>query len=587
MAFEISSNLGRRLIANPVMALKVIMGAELDVFQAARFKHWWFCPWVMDHSGVSTGKSEMAFLFIMLRLILLPLAAPRKPRIATVYYQSQGTAEEVFLPKIEEYMLKSRIFENQIRRQHAGKFWKEKKNVIVVEMREGGWCEIPAGDFMKDSQNQASKRFNDLLIDEGAMIDTLGKGVNKQLLQRNTRECFNPNHPVHANHTLFLGHAESPHHVYHERYANARKKWRKQGSQNHATITSSYKDFKGVFHQRYGQDVAKKAAEQYLTDLDAAEHAQIYDGLWKLGGKGIYSETLRENILSAICNIHLRRMSQDTIYVLGWDTAPSLNPGADLSSPVVWAADPVHVIPEESAPGYYRVGNQMFFVRAVYGDTLLPGANVDEKSGIVHKLHRAFGFSAIVMDPLGGSAEVYQKMRESRQFIDGRWEENCTGLCTPAEAFEWPMAQPLVYFYKRGEPLFASSFGEKYVADNSGPIDFAHRHVSSMFRRGEVAWPMSVSKMSVQQHGMLSPDEAEVLVEMEKILLQFGNIAIRTKKDGTPELSEKGFQMFKNSGKKDGAMASIYGLLGLRVLLLRMAAGKAVQQDKSVIGVFS
>ena len=380
MSFQLQASLARRLIADPIMALKAIMGADLDTFQAARFRHWWFCPTVMDHSGVSTGKSEMAFLFVFLRLILLPLAAPRKPRIVSVYYQAQGTAEEVFLPKLDEYCSKSKVFRDQIKLQHGRKLWSKHQNTIVIQMLEGGWCELPAGDFMKDSQNQASKRVNDTVIDEGAMIDQLGRGLNKQILQRNTRECFNPNHPVHANHTLFLGHAESPQHVYHQRYAGIRKAVRKRGSQNHCAITSSYRDFRGEYMRRFGQDVAKKAAEQYLTELDEAEHAQIYDGLWKPGTKGYYSETLCDSILHPQVGVQLRRENRETIYHLGWDTASALTEGSDWTAGVVTAAHPVQVLLPD-LPGYMRIGLTLWFARVAYAIFLPRGAETVSPMG--------------------------------------------------------------------------------------------------------------------------------------------------------------------------------------------------------------
>lgn len=570
------------------MALKVIMNADLDTFQAARFRHWWFCPTVMDHSGVSTGKSEMAFLLVMLRLILLPLGAPRKPRIVSVYYQAQGTAEEVFLPKLDEYVTKSKIFKDQIKIQHGRKLWATHKNTIVIQMIEGGWCELPAGDFMKDSQNQASKRVNDTVIDEGAMIDQLGKGLNKQILQRNTRECFNPNHPVHANHTLFLGHAEGPQHVYHKRFAGIRAAVRKRGSQNHSAITSSYRDFTGEFMRRFGQDVAKKAAEQYLTELDASEHGQIYDGLWLAGTKGYYSENLCDSIINFLCGVHLRRENQETIYFLGWDTASSQSLTADWTAGVVSAATRVYVVTPEmlESPGYMRIGETVWFVRVVYAIFLPRGADVDQKAGAIHRLHQAFGFAGITMDMRGGGLEVYQKIRNSRQFIDNRWVEGITGLCSLKEAHEWSQAQPIVSFYDRGEALFAADFGEKWVADNTGPIDYMNREMKRMMRLKQFAWTPRFTQQDALAEMNLSDDQLRVLKELETVLDQFQNINLDLDKDGNPKLSQKSFQFFTHVGKKDGAMAACYSLLGLRATLMRGLSTRRPKEEGSLMGVY-
>lgn len=554
------------------MGAKVLMGAEMDVFQAARLKYWWFAPVVMDHSGVSTAKSETAFVFAFLRLLLLPLAAPRTPRIVSVYYQSQGTAEEVFLPKLEHYVGQSNWFFKQIKLQRGRALYRTMKNVIRIDMKEGGWCELPAGDFIRDSQGNASKRMNDLIADEAPMMDQMGRGLDKQLLQRNTRECFNPHHPVHANHTILLGHAESPEHPYHKRYAGLRRKIMRECSQDHVTITSGFEDYRGVFKQKYGEEPAKKFKDQVGADLDEAEGDQIFRGLWKRGGKGLYPKTLRDGLHRADLRVHLRRADDELIYGLGWDSAPGMKEGADLNAGVVLGARwvPGGVVPPEEVglPGYHRIDDELWFIWAAYavqGRRL----DVDQRSGIVHRLHRAFGFAVLTLDSQGGGIDLYKKMRESRQLIDNEWQE-VDGLCTPADTFEWPMAQPLVSFYDRSDPLFRPEFGEKYVADNSGPVDYSHRQMRSVMGRRSLAWPAPASERGPQDLADWLPEELEVLAELERALAQFGNVSVKVDKAGQPVLSEKGFQRFSNRGKKDYERATQYAFRGLVATLRRM-----------------
>jgi hypothetical protein len=581
MSFPLSADLARRLICDPVMAAKVLMDAEMDVFQRARFRYWWFTPTVMDHSGVSVGKSELLVFLAFLRLMLLPLAAPRKPRIVTIYYPSQGTAEEVLLPKIEERIAKSNLFHRQIRMQHGRKFYVTKRNVIIIQMRDGGWLEIPAGDFMKDSQNQASKRFNDLLADEVSKMDMLGQGVSKELLQRNTRECFNPNHPLHANKTLFLAHAESPDHPYYKRYTGIVKSI-KRGSQDHIVLTSSYKDFRGEFYVKYGQDPEKKAKEQYLTSLDEAEHAQTWDGLWKRGARGLYPEPLRRSIVRRGLRPELKRADSQTTYCLGWDTATGTSAGNDWSAGVVLAATPV-AGPRMPEPGFMEVGGQLYRVRPAMSVYLPPGADVDQKAGLVHLLHLRFGLAGLVLDNRGGGGEVCMKLRESRQLINNEWRM-VTGLCRPSESFAWPMAQPIVHFFDRGEDLFRPWFGERFVKDNSGPVDYAHREMRGIMRRGELAWTALTEQMTPAEVSMLPPEEHNALLDLEKTLNEFGNIAVQTDKNGHPVISQAGFQKYIHTRKKDGAMATLYGLLGLRAILHR--AILAPERDDACMAVY-
>lgn len=584
MAFQLDARIARNMIADPVMAAKVLMGVDYDVFQRARMRTWWFTPTVMDHSGVSTGKSEMAFVWVFLRLMLLPLASLNKPRIVSVYYQAQGTAEEVFLPKIEDYVKRSRIFENQIKIQHGRKFYKELKNVIRIEMRDGGWCELPAGDFMKDSANQASKRVNDTLIDEGAMMDQMGKGLNKQILQRNTRENMNPYHPVHCNHTVFLGHAEDPKHPYYQRYVNIRRHIRRRGSQDHALLTSSYRDFRGVYRERYAIDTARKAREQYLTDLDEAEHAQVYEGLWKHGSRGLYVKGMRDGICRQDVVPLSRRVDGETIFCLGWDSAPGMKAGADLNAGVVTAATRYDAVPPGmEGPGWLRLEEELWFFRGVYG-ILVHGATVDQRAGLIHRLDRLFGFSLMVLDSQGGGAEVYRKLRESKQLIDNVWEDGVTGVCTPSDGAAWPVARPIVHFYDRGDPMFRREFGKKYVADQTGPIDYGHREMLTMMRRGEFAWPLGMDLRGAAALAELTPEQRMIHGQVDRILAQFGNIGVKVDRTGQPVLSEKGFQKFSNVGKKDGAMAAMYSALGLRARL-RPVAGYE-EDDGDVMGVY-
>lgn len=583
MSFPIHANLARRLICDPVMAAKVLLGSEMDVFQRARFRYWWFTPTVMDHSGVSVGKSELMCDLAFLRLMLLPAAADKKPRIVTAYYPSQGTAEEVLLPKIEERLSRSNLFYRQVRRQHGGKYYVTKKNVIIIQMRDGGWLEIPAGDFMKDSQNQASKRFNDLLADEVSKMDMLGQGVSKELLQRNTRECFNPNHPVHANKTLFLAHAEAPEHPYHNRYQGLRRKILR-GSQDHVTLTSSYRDFRGEFFKRYGQDATKKAKEQYLTDLDEAEHAQVWEGLWKRGVKGLYSESMRSAIIRRDLRPHLRRADPDTLYGLGGDSSSGVAITNDWNAYVVTAATKVPAVPGPD-PGYMRIGDTLWFVRPALAVFLPPGADVDQKAGLVHYLHLLFNFCNITLDNRGGGSEVAMKLRESRQLVNNEWLQ-VRGLCRPAEAFEWPLADPIVSVYDRGEPLFKPWFGERFVKDNTGPVDYAHREMRAAMRRGEIAWTPLVKDLTPAEQSAMSPEEFNAIADLDRVLSEFGNIGVKVDKNGAPIQSEAGFQKYTHTRKKDGAMAELYSFLGLRARIMKLYGQGRQEQSGDCVGVY-
>ncbi len=582
MSFTFDATVGRRLISDPVKAGKILMDAELDNFQAVRLKYWWGVPNVLDHSGISTGKTQVILVFGFLRLLLLPLYGKDGGRVVAVYFPSQGTVETEVLPRVENYIKNCDRFRQQIKRQHGGKFYKELRNTFWIETVDGGRFEFPAGNFLKDAETAASRRFNDLICDETPIIDTMGEGIDNQLNQRATKRCFNPDHPIHANHRIYLGHAESPDHPYHKRLKDFKKAIRK-GSQNHVIFTSSYEDFSEKFY-KYKREPELQAANDALR-LDPAVHAQIYHGLWKKGTIGLYHETLRDSIIRPSMRPHLRRMDDETMYYLGWDTSSGDGDTNDLNAGVVTAATPIPYIPD-MLPGYITDGERAWFVRAVFAILIAPGADVDQKSGLIHLLNLRFGFSGIMLDNRGGGTEVSQKMRESRQFINGEWRE-VVGLCREHEQGVWPQASPIVNVFDRGDPLIRPWFGEKFISDNSGPIDYAHREMTSLMRRGNIAWTPKLSELPTGDLNLLSQEEREAMLDLEKCLAQFGNIGLRMNAKKQIAYSEKGFRQFSNKGKKDGAMASIYSALGLRAKLLKPdGRGAEVKAGKS-FGVYS
>ncbi len=235
-------------------------------------------------------------------------------------------------------------------------------------------------------------------------------------------------------------------------------------------------------------------------------------------------------------------------------------------------------------PGYIVIDEQLWLLQIVYA-IFLHRSDIDQKSGLIHRLHQAFGFNGITLDSRGGGVEVYQHLRKSQQLINNVWVET-TGLCRPKESFLYPGTQPLISFYDRGEPLFEQAFGEKYVADNTGPIDYAHRQLRGIMRSRQMAWPLGPQKLDAVQSAALSIEEATVLTDIERALGQFANIAVKVDKDKKPLISQKGFQMFTNTLKKDGAMATIYAVLGLINTIQKGGGRKPAEDAGSNFGVF-
>lgn len=570
------------------MASTVLLGTELDIFQAARLRTWWFTPTVLDHSGVATAKTETAIMWALLRLLLLPNPTDTSgmARIVTHYFPRKGLADEEYLPRFEKYVERSNLLYRQIKLQIGRKMWRQLDGCVRLEFLSGARLELPAGDFMKDSQNQASKSFNDLIVDEAGEIDLRSKGVNLQLVARARMRCFNPFHPIWMNHKKFLGHAEEPGHPYHKRQKSIDKA-RKQGSQDHGSFTACYLDYRGELKRKYGEVAAKQAADQ-KTGLTDAEFKQIWIGLWARGSKSWYGASQLEDLERRDVGVLLARPAEDreTIFALGNDSAPGMTGGSDWNAFVTWAATPVDVsklTADTDLTGLVKVNGEVWFVRLVHA-LMLHGASVDQRSGLIHRLHRGFGYSGLAMDPQGGGAEVYRKLTQNRQLIDNSWQK-VVPLCSLRDAFSNPAAQPLVGFYDRGDADFRRLMGPRYVADNSGPVDFAHTQMRTAVMKRHFALPAARAKLGPEAVRRMGDEEQQRLADIARVVSQFPNIRCKMDKNGEPVTSANGFRQFTNgSHKKDGAMAAIYGYLKLMSLL--GAARGTAEAEETAMAVF-
>ena len=571
MALQIPHDLLLKLIRDPVMSAKALMGAEMDVFQAAALKTMWFVPRVLDHSGISTAKSERAFIFAFLRCFLIP-PKPGRKRVLAVYYQNQGTAEETFLPKLEHYMHQSKFFEMQIKLQRGGKLYKNHKNVTVIE-GVGPWrIELPAGDFMNDSRSNASRRFNDIIFDEIAEALTMGRGVEKQLRGRATAASYNSKHPVLRNHQVFLGHGEDPSHPYYKLVKEFRKAIRR-GSQDHAIFCADYEDYRGEFAKTYGAEAAAEAKEQ-RNSLTEAEFDCIWRGHFKRATKGWYSTHVIENVRRTDLVPKLKRtepVDDGTIISLGADFAPGRSGGSDFNCFVATAGTPVDretLAPDADRTGIMEINGIPWYIRVIFA-AFLHGKTIDQLAGVIHLLHRAFLFDTLTLDPMQGGADVYKKLVEPRQLIDNDWQ-NVIGLCTPGDSFLYPECQPLVHFFERGDPQLRDYMGERFLKDNSGPVSFLHGNLRMAMMKGELAVPAPMEERGASRI-LITPPQAEVIEAIKKAMDQFEGIGVKMdKRTKNPVRSQGGYRMFDAGGrKKDGAMATGYSWTGLMAEIKR------------------
>lgn len=288
----ISADLITDLLCDPVMAAYVIFGAQLDVFQRARLRAYWWIPDVVDSSGFSTGKSIVFWLFCNLRAVLLP------DQHIGAYYYSFESGKQNFWAMYSSPMAQHPIFRSQLGRlDESGD---EAKSMLkgpacyTASFANGSKILMPAPNWGQEARGQAGIRFNTVGIDEWTKVEATGTtGIDDQILGRCTRPSWNQHHPLWGNHTVFLATAESRAHPAWRRYSTFRKREAK-GDPTAATISYSYKDFSNrpcatgkSFKEEYRITVKLNSMKAQFT----REHfLRECLGIWARSGKGWYSE---------------------------------------------------------------------------------------------------------------------------------------------------------------------------------------------------------------------------------------------------------------------------------------------------------
>lgn len=285
---QITQTMVEDFLFDPVLAARVLLGYDLDVFQRVRLKIYWFVPNVVDSSGYSSGKTICNFIFCNLRALLLP------NHVVGVYYPRFEQGKKTFWEYF--YQCKHPLFRAQLGNEDRGK--QEKGNEAAAcftqYYQNGNRLLLPAPDWDKKSPAMASMRYNTGLLDEYTQVDDREKGretVDEQFMGRMTAESYNQNHPVWANHVLFTAPARTRNHASWQRAREFIAK-AEQGDPDFAHISFNFKDYSELrsnngrsYRDRFR--VEKNIALRRTKMDHAAVLGDIY-GIWANSGKGWY-----------------------------------------------------------------------------------------------------------------------------------------------------------------------------------------------------------------------------------------------------------------------------------------------------------
>jgi hypothetical protein len=292
--YKITQTMIEDFLIDPVMGIKVIMGRTLDAFQANRVRTCWWTPNVIDSSGVGTGKTDNFFCLTQLRALLIG------DQHGLVLYQDFDATKRFYWEKYRS--IRSPIFQAQLGKvddegNKEGKSRKEGPSSLTAWFKNESMIVAPAPQWLQGAEGEAGGDMNWVLLDEWTKSARIGKdgndGINKQILSRVRRQCFNQHHPLWANHVWFSASAESPSHPAYARYRSFEEEIAR-GNPNYALISYSYKDYSDLptdngkpFRERYRDEGAYERLRVQVTKTEFKRQAL---GLWAKETKGFYSE---------------------------------------------------------------------------------------------------------------------------------------------------------------------------------------------------------------------------------------------------------------------------------------------------------
>jgi len=339
------------LLWDPVMAAWVFFKIKLDAFQAVRLRIYWFTPDVEDHSGFTSGKTIVDWVWCNLSAVLLYDCH------IGVIFQTFQIGKDNFWQYYKEFstpLFRAQLglMEEEVREKSQFKepgCWKQHfKNRSMVAM--------PAPGFLQEARNLAGWRVNRLLIDEWTkiMMSAGGaEGIQKQLLGRVTRPCYNANHPVWCNNVVRSATAELGNHPgfrVHREYEREVKR----GNPDYWTFGFSYENYSNLrchtgktFKDQYRDE--KRLRTLKLSNTPEKFRAEGL-GLWQKQSKGWYTSEMieagqalgRQRKLEPILSRATDPLGKDpeVRYFLGVDPAPSQGQRSDEGAIMVLRARP-------------------------------------------------------------------------------------------------------------------------------------------------------------------------------------------------------------------------------------------------------
>lgn len=582
---QISQTMMEDFIHDPVMGAKVILGYNLDVFQRVRLKLYWWSPYLIDSSGISSGKTIVDWVYLVLRCVLIP------DHVSLFYNQTFQAMKDNFWPlfaKCNNPIYQAQVgqftMDGEENRRDARDTAKE-PSCYKVFFKNKSIIMCPAPGFLQKSKGQAGRRTNDLLVDEWTKAEAMakdGSGIDDQLIARATRECFNQNHPFWCNHITFTASAEDSIHPAYRRIRSFKREI-KLGNPNSVLCSWSYKDWSDFEFSKSVTFKDKFRPESQIRFKKQQSLAQQFKkevlGIWSEQGRGWYTPEMIGNgeelgrqrktkvALSRHDDQKVNNAPKNALYFLGVDPAPAQDSTNDDGAVMVARAIKMVRPGEEQTKrddddAYWLEQCQPseFQFDLVYAKRVR-GYSMRQWSGLVHNLHQRFNFSNICVDagPGGGGGFLKVELSRRAQLIENA-ERDCNPILTVSDSSSL-MGQYILTMFSPKDKDVADLWPDASRGHDL-LVDISHTDLANALQHSMI--------------GFLSdeydPNEARGWSEEKqwafKILTggrtdrsiceQLKLVTVRTKEDGqTLALSRSNARLFTTYGKKDDFVSAL------------------------------
>lgn len=258
-------------------------------------------------------------------------------------------------------------------------------------------------------------------------------------------------------------------------------------------------------------------------------------------------------------------IGENVHYFLGCDPAPSEGHKSDDGALAVGRASPRVLsghdawVPTENPADWYF--DYVFAQRLSW----LQKASARQWAGAIQMLHRAFGFTRIVLDPNHGGWYIKRELEHPRLPLNGI-ETDVTPIVT-LDSTNVVQGHFILTIFKRGDPGIEALWEKLKGDDVLNDAMFSEMKLAIAYQ--QVAWPAKLEDWlddmpRLQSWAGIKRTALEQLTGPGGMVDQYKSILAATNADGTWALTRNGARQFSAVGKKDFVSAGMMTYVGFR-----------------------